>query len=890
MRWFYKLSLRLRSLFRKSHVERELSEELRFHLEKLIEEKVAKGVKREQARDASLRELGGLDQIKEECRDMRRVSYIESFIQDVRYGLRLLLHNASFTAVAVATLALGIGANTAIFSVAAAALLRPLPYRDSGRLVVIWNQLHRLGLEQFPASFADYYDYGSSNRVFEDIAAFQPTHLDLAGGDQPERVYGIRASANLFPLLGVNAERGRTLLGEENQPGRRSVVLLSDALWKRRYGGDPGVLGRTTVLDGEACTVVGILPPDFRFSLGGSLAPDVWLPLVLRPDPERQMGGLELVARLKREIPLEEAQASMKALAAALEQRYHLYRGPHGEDAGYDVSVIPMRQQVFGSLREGLLILLGAVGFVLLIACANVANLLLARGNGRRREIAMRAALGASQNRLMRQLLTEGLLLALFGAAVGMVLARWSIKLLVSLSPQDAMHLLALRLDGSVLAFAAGLAVLTALVFGFVPAWHFSKADLNAALRESGWSAGSASRHLLSSFLVVAEVALSLMLLASAGLLIRSLGLLEEVNPGFRPENILTARISLPATQYRDDARVENFYSQLLERVRALPGVQSASLISALPLSGAATRDPFSIEGRPWQPHGASGIPQVADFQAVGAGYFRAMGIPLLKGRDFSDHDTKDAPPAAIVNQTLVRGFWPDRDPIGQHIMLGAPRPGVPWLTIVGVASDVRTAGLESAPIPQIYVLQQQHPVRSMLLVMRISPGAPDPIAGVRNITQTLDPSRPIYGVATMGDILMQSIASRRYTATLLGFFAFLAVVLAAIGIYGVISYSVAQRTQEMGVRMALGAQRAAVLLLVVGQGFRLTLMGVGIGILGALALTRLLGSLLYGLKPTDPITYVAVSLILSAVALLASYIPAQRAAKVDPMVALRYE
>jgi putative ABC transport system permease protein len=882
MHWYQRL-------FRRARTERQLDAELRFHLEQQIADYVATGMTPEEARRRARLEFGGLDQVKEECRDVGAARFIETLIQDMRYGLRQLGRNPGFTTVAIITLALGIGANTAIFSVVNAALLRPLPYPNPSRLVVVWNQLKLVGLNHFPASLADYSDYKSSNKVFESIAAIRPAYLDLTAAGQPERVYGIRASANVFPLLGVSAERGRTFTDQENQPGRDNVALLSDALWKRRYGGDPAIIGKTVTLDGSSYTVVGILPRGFRFSTGSPDMPDVWLPLALGPDPERQAGGNEMIARMKPNVSLRQAQADMKTVAARLEEQYHLYRGPHGEDAGYGVSVVPLQQQIFGSLRDALLLMLAAVGFVLLIACANVGNLLLARSNSRQREITVRAALGASPNRLARQLLAESLPLALFGGGFGLIFAEWGVRLLTSLSPDDASRIVAARLDPAVLLFTAGIALLTALISGFGPAVRASKANLNAALKEGEQSTGASSNR-LGSGLMVAQVALSLILLTGAGLLVRSLLRLKNVSLGFDPENIITARISLPASEYRDHVRVEGIYSKLLDRVRRLHGIRSASLISVLPLSGAASRDPFSIEGRPWRPHGADGVPQVANLQVVAVDYFHTMRIPLLKGRDFSKHDAGGAPPVAIVNQALVRGFWPGRDPIGQHIMMGAPRPGAAWLTIVGVAGDVRNTALDAAPIPQIYVTRLQQPVRTMTLVLETGPGSDDAISGVRRILHSLDPKRPLYAVFTMDEILSKSVATQRYNAALLSLFALLAATLAAVGIYGVVSYSVNRQTHEIGIRMALGAQKSDVLRMVVGQGLKLTLAGVAIGVAGALALTRFVSSLLYGVKPIDALTFTGVSVLLTAVALLACYIPARRAAKVDPMVALRHE
>jgi putative ABC transport system permease protein len=882
--------IRLGGLFRKRRREREMAEELESHLQMHIEDNLRSGMTPEEARRQALIKLGGLEQVKEDCRDARDVRFIKELFQDIRYGLRQLRRNPGFTVVAVLTLALGIGANTAIFSVVDAALLRPLPYRDPDRLVMVWNQLHRLGLNQFPASYADYSDYKTGNRVFDDIAAFEPAHFDLAG-NQPERVLGMRTSANLFPLLGVKAELGRTFLSEENQPGRNGVVVLSDALWRRRFGADPAVLGKSITLDGGLYMVIGILPRTFRFSIGGPVYPDVWLPIALHPDPQRQTSGLQLIARLRKGVSVAEATVNMKAIALRLAQQFHLYRGPHGEDAGYDVTVVPLRDQVFGALRGGLLIMLGAVGFVLLIACANVSNLLLARGTARRKEIAVRASLGASRGRISRQLLTESLLLGVGGAGAGMGLARWGIQALTALSPNDASRLLDVHINGAVLTFVGALVLLTTVIFGVVPAAQSSGAGLNLPLAETRRSAtASVSRHRFSSALVVGEVALSLVLLAGAGLLLASLLALVRINPGFNPENVVTARVSLPQSEYRQAHQVADFYNQLVVRLQQAPEVASAGLTSMLPLADGIYRNPFSIEGRQWQSQGADGVPQVANFEAVTPGYFQTLQIPLLRGRLFSALDGPEQAPVAIVSRTLVRGFWPDRDPLGRHIMMGAPRPGVPWLTIVGVVGDVHASGLDSPPIPQIYVPQNQHPSHTMAMVLRTPAGARKTVPFILNTVHQLDPARPVYDISTMDAALSSSVASRRYDALLLGLFAALALLLAAIGLFGTVSYSVTQRTNEIGIRMALGAERNDVLKMVIGQGLRLALIGVTIGIAGALALTRFLSSLLYGVKPTDPLTFVAVSLILIAVALIACYIPARRAAKVDPMVALRYE
>lgn len=814
-----------------------------------------------------------------------------ALVQDLRYALRMLVRNRGFTAVAVLTLALGIGPNTAIFSLVNAALLRPLPYKDPDQLVMVWEQLKKLGINRFAAPLANYMDYRAENQVFQDIAAFEYAHFDATTGDQPERIFGMRITANLFPLLGIEAALGRTFVSEESAPGRDAVVVLSNARWQRRFGADRGVVGKRLLLDGRLFTVIGVMPRSFRFSVGGSDLPDVWVPMVIHPDPNRSQGRLQLIGRLKPGVSVDQASASMKTVAARLEGEYHLYRGPHGEDPGYDVAVVPLRQNLTGDARESLLVMLGAVGFVLLTACANVASLLLARATSRQREIAVRAALGANRPRLIRQVLTESLLLSLIAGGLGLVLAIWGIRILVAGSPYPVLGLLNTDLDGSVLVFTLGVSILTALIFGLAPAVQRTKINLSEAMKESARSSGASRSHRrFQQGLVVVEVALSLVLVIGAALLIRSFLSLQRVNLGFIAEKVMTAQLSLPPFEYRENYQVAAFFQQLLDRVASLPSVKFSGIVSSLPLSGGAGRDPFSIEGRPWRLSGANRIPQVADYQAAGPGYFRAMQIPLLQGRDFTPGDTQGTAPVAIINETLVRGFWPGENPIGKHLMIGAPRPGAPWLTVVGVVADVRSAGPELTPIPQIYASHLQNPLRSMTLVVRSVSDPKVVISAVRSEVLALDRNLPVYGVSTMEQVLSDSLSPRRYTLVLLGTFAVLSLVLAAVGLYGAISYWVAQRTHEIGVRMALGARRGDVLRLVLRQAMILTAIGVGGGLVGALAVTRVLSSLLFGVKPTDPATFVAVPILLTGVALLASYIPARRATKVDPIVALRYE
>jgi putative ABC transport system permease protein len=879
-------------LFHRRRRDEELDEEVQAHLRMATQERMEQGETAEQARASAVREFGNVTLVKEVTREMWGWGFWETCSQDVRYSLRQLKRNPGFTTVAVLTLALGIGANTAIFSVVNAVLLRPLPYRQPGQLVMVWEQLPALGLDSFASPLANYFDYQSQNRVFEDIAAIENAHFDLNAGDQPERIFGMRASANLFPLLGVAPTLGRAFTLDENKPGHANVALLSDSLWQRRFGADRSIIGKTISLDGNLFTVVGVMPRDFRFSVGLPELPQVWLPVAFQADPDRSIGRLQLMARLKPGVSLEQARTEMKTIAGRLEQQYHLYRGPHGEDAGYTVAVFPLRQEITGDLHSILLVMLGAVGLVLVIACVNMANLLLARAATREKEFAVRAALGAGRARLARQLLTEGVTLALIGGGLGLLLAFRGLAPLVALSPYDTLRVLGVGIDGRVLGFTLVVSLLTGVLFTLAPALQGSRVDLSSSLKQ-GAAVGAmiAFRSRFRQALVVAEVALSLVLLVGAGLLIRSFAALQSVKPGFQPEKVMTTRLSLPTTEYSDDSKVSAFFGRLLERVAALPGVTSAGAISSLPIAGGASRDPFSIEGRSWKEADPStGTPQVASFEVISPGYFHTLQIPLLDGRDFSASDTHGALPVAIINATLARGFWPDESPLGKHIVLGASRPGVPWLTIVGVAGDVRNGGLETKPWPQIYVPQMQSPSPSMTLVIRTAIDAGGLASVVQREVMALDKNRPVYGTATLDQLLADTVAPRRYNMLLLGTLAALALGLAAIGIYGVTSFWVTRRTHEFGIRLALGADRHDVVAMVVGEGMILALVGVAIGLCGAWFLARIVASLLYGVRPVDPPTFLATALLQSGVAWLACYLPARRATKVDPMVALRYE
>jgi putative ABC transport system permease protein len=890
MRWMYKFPLRLRSLFRKNHVEGELNDELRFHLEKLVQENVARGVTQEEARYAALRELGGAEQIKEECRDMRHVNLMENVLQDVRYGIRQLRRNPGFTAIAVITLALGIGANTAIFSVVNGVLLRPLPYPDARRLVTVWEANPKQGYLQQAASPADFMDWKTQNQVFTGIAAFVNWGANLSGGERPERVNATLVSASLFGVLGVKPLLGRTFVPEDQQVVPGQVAILSYSLWRRRFGADRGLVGRTVNISGRAITVVGVMPPGFRFP--GELQADggylnrpaaLWFPLS-RPPGEwkiRDFHYLQVIARLKPGVNLTQATAQMTSLQRRIMEQHV------GVDLGSATTLIPLHLAAVGKVRKVLLILLGTVLFVLLIACVNVANLVLARASARSREFALRAALGAGRRRLVRQLLTESLLLSGLGGALGLVLAELGVQALLVLGPANLPRLNEIHIDSWVLIFTILVSVVTGLLFGLVPAFKASALDLNQPLKEGGWSTGEGiRRNRLRRALLVTEVALAMVLLVGAGLMVQSLARLEEVNPGFDPEHLLTLQMTLAGPEYPKEQQQAAFFHQVLARIRTLPAVTASAATTALPLTGENDGYSVGIEGRPTGPNSHM---LTADYAAVTPEYFRTLGIPLLRGRTFTEHDNEKAAPLVIVNQTFARRYFPNENPIGKRIHVGNDKhPG--YSEIVGVVGDIRHNGLNTEVNPAMYECYLQSPTPWMDVAVRTASDPMSIATAVRREIAAVDKDEPISKLRTMKQVMAGSVAQPRFRTLLLTMFAFLALILAAVGLYGVMSYTVAQQTQEMGIRLALGATPSDILMLSLSPGILWTVVGIGIGLIFALGLTRVLSSLLYTVRPDDPATFAAVSLLFVAVALLASYIPARRAAKVDPMVALRYD
>ncbi len=813
---------------------------------------------------------------------------MESLIKDIRYGVRSLLKHPGFTCIAVLTLALGIGANTAIFSVVNAVLLRMLPFREPDRLVMVWEDASLAGFPRNTPAPANYADWKSQNQVFEEMAALDQRSFNLTGDGEPEKIEANGVTANFFGLLGIKPILGRVILPEEDKPEANKVVMLSYSLWQQRYGGDRGVVGRELLLNGEKYTVVGVMPAGFQFMESRI---GLWVPIAFTSETLTQRGShyLIVVARTKPGVTLAQANADIHTIQQRIAR-------DHPDQAGrLSAFVMPLREQLAGDVRRPLLVLLVAVGFVLMIACANIANLSLSRAASRRREIAVRAALGASRVHIVRQLLVESLLLATAGGVCGLVLASWSFAFLQRLIPDGLALSTKLTLDLPVLGFTLLLALLTAVVFGLVPAFQASKTDLNEALKQGGGRTGlNAGGNRLRSIMVVTEVALALVLLVGAGLLIQTFLKLRDQYSGLRPENVLTLRTVLPRSKYPEQPQRAAFYKQVLERVKSLPGVVSAGYATSIPLAWKGGTSGFFPEGRTVERASAEGLSYDANHRQVSADYLKTMGIPLLRGRSISDGDDERALPVAIINETMARQYWPGEDAIGKRFKLGDPEDDIPWITIVGVAGDVRQMGVDEPVKAEMYIpyrqIKDQQWYAPRDLVIRTAVDPLSIVAAARNEIHKVDPAQPISNIRTMDEVLGEETASRRLGMTVLTIFAALALLLATLGIYGVVAYFVVQHTQEIGVRVALGAQRRDILGLVLGKGMTLTLLGVGIGLGVAFALTRLMASLLYGVGTTDPLTYATIALLLTAVAFVACYLPARRATKVDPMVALTYE
>jgi putative ABC transport system permease protein len=811
---------------------------------------------------------------------------VDTFWQDIRFGFRTLLRSPPTSAVALLTLALGIGANTAIFSVVNGVLLEPLPYPDPDALVVVLESNPGLGFPRFSVSPPNFDDWRHQNQVFESMAAISRGRFNLTGGDRPEAVPGEQVTPELFRVLGVQPVLGRGFLPEEGRPGGPRVAVLSHGLWQRRFGSDRAALHRQILIDGESFTVIGVMPPGFELRS----QTQIWLPLPWDFTPDSRGGHfLSVLARLKPGVSLEKARTEMKAIAARLEQQYP------DSNHGWTTEVRRLHDALVEDVRPALVLLLAAVAFVLLIACANVANLLLARLAAREREIAVRTALGAGRARLVRQMLTESLVLFFVGGVLGLLLAAWATRVMMALYGEGLPRRQAIALDGRVLLFTLLLSLVTGLVFGLVPALSATSGGLFGALKEGGRAvAGGARGRLLRNLLVVGEVAVALVLLVGAGLLLRSFARLRAVDPGFHPQGVLTAEITLPDQKYEPAERQIAFTRELLDRLRAIPGVQSADTVFPLPLGGNGFVLAFAVQGRPDTSSQDSSLH--ANIRLVTPDFFRTLGIRLLQGRAFTSHDDPQSVPVIVVNKTMADRIWPGESPIGKRITFGdTQKPDVQWMEVVGVVADIHHRTLDQDPGSEVYWPQLQNPVGGQLSIVLKTAGEPTKLAGaVRAAVRAVDSDLPVDRVRPLESVVAEALAGSRFQTVLLGIFAGAALLLAAIGVYGVISYSVAQRTHEIGIRMALGARRPEVLGLVIRQGMALVLAGVGLGLALAVLLlawlSERLAKFIYGGSAFDPLPLIAVPLVLLAVALLANWLPARRATRVDPLVALRSE
>jgi putative ABC transport system permease protein len=879
--WLRALASRIRWLFSSHDQDKEFTQELDDHLAMSTEENVRRGMPWEEANRAARLRLGGLTQLRETNRELRGLPLAETMFQDLRYALRSLRKNPGFTASVILTLGLGIGATTGIFSVVNGVLLRPLPFPAQNHLVMLWEK-DKEGLRS-NTSWATVTDWNKENHSFTGIAAVSLWLPTIIGPNDAENLVGFRVSSGFFEVMGVRPERGRGFLPSEDVRGNNYVVVLSHGLWRRRFGGDPGIVGQSIQLGSSTYRVLGILPSSFPsvFSSDPRKPADIYTPLAYDatlPYACRDCRHLRAVARLKDNVSITQASSEMSQISESLFRQYPAdYSAP-------GITLIPLKDYLVGDVRQILLALLGSVGFVLLIACVNVASLLMGRASRRRREVALRAALGASRSRIIGQFLTESVLISLLGGAFGLLVASNGISILQRLQPGNLPRLQNVQIDQWTLAFTIGLSAFTGLVFGLAPALRSSRPDLNEALKEGGKSTAGRARHRLRNLLVVADVAFALVLLAGAGLMMKSFVRLLEVKPGFEPSKTLTMNISLWGPKSKDP-EAALFYEQVLERIHVLPGVESAAIVSQLPLGGNSDKYGVHAEGKslPNPENDPS-----ADRYSISPAYFKTMHIPVLSGREFNSGDRGNSTMVVLVNETAARQLWMGEDPIGKRLRLGDVKG--PWRTVVGVVGDVLHKGLDAPHTLQLYVPNQQWVDSTVVLVVRAVRDPATLAPSVRAEIASVEAQVPVSEVATMEEIVSASIGQQRFSVLLFGLFAVIALVLAAVGIYGVISYATAERTNEIGIRMALGARPSEVLKLVVSEGMMPTLLGIILGLAGAFGTTGLLGGLLYGVNPTDPTTLAIACVILIGVALLACYLPARSAVKIDPTISLRHE
>jgi putative ABC transport system permease protein len=882
------LWIRMRALFRRKSVEGELNDEVQFHFDQQVAKYIAAGTTRDEATRRARLEFGGFDQVKEECRDARGVHFLETLTQDIRYGLRMLRKSPGFTSVAVLTLALGIGPNTAIFSFVYGVLLAPLPYRDASHLVVVNETTPRVG--NVSTSYPNFLDWRAQSRSFSQMAYIEQMSFNLAGAgvSQPENINGDSVSPNFLSMMGVRPLLGRDFESSEEKAGSPRVLLLSYQLWQSHFGADRNVVGRTITLDGNDFVIIGVLPPDYRWldSSKVMLPIGVWATNNSSATERDSRGDSTVVGRLGQGVALAQARAEMEGIAANLANEY-----PADNDQ-FGIRLRPIRDAFVGNLQREILVLFAAVIFVLLIACANVANLLLVRGADRTKEIALRMAFGARRVRIVRQMLTESFVLALFGGALGLGLAVAGTRILTQLIPPGTLVGASIGLNSTVLLFTAGVVLLATLIFGIAPAVHWTNGDVQAELKEGGRTASvGAAQNRLRGMLTVMEMSLALVLLVGAGLMVKSLYKLINVNPGFQPDRVLTMEMYLSSQRYSKDPAVLNFWQQVLDGVRALPGVESAALGTDIPLTDNHNRTDITIEGMALPKPGSFPHP---DVHAVSPDYVRAMGMTLERGRTFTEADNEHAPLVALVNDKLARQYWPNEDPVGKRFMWGHLNPSSKdapkWVTVVGVVDDTKLYGLANPGRLEVYDPFRQDVYHDMSLVVKSRLDSSALTSEIRSVVASVDKDEPIFAIVTMNRLISDDVSAPRLALVLLGVFSGLALVLAAIGIYGVVSYSVAQRTHEIGVRMTLGAQPRDVLRMVLGQGGKMAAIGIAIGIVAAFGLTQLMSTLLFSVDASDPATFAAVALVLVLVAIFACYVPARRAMRVDPMVALRHE
>jgi predicted permease len=876
-----------RRFFRRNYWERERSREIESYLEIETAENVVRGMPTDEARYAARRKLGNVTQLREEIYGMNSIGFLETLWQDVRFALRMLRKSPGFTAIAIITLALGIGANTAIFSVVYAVLLKPLPYVHPNQLVSVFEAAPKKGIPVDAFSYPNFVECRDHNRVFSQMAGYNAHDLTLTGAGEPTTVHTIVVTPEIFSLLGARPLVGRGFYPEDGKRGAAPVVILSENLWRSRFGANRNLIGHSISLDMRSFTVVGIMPASFRFPLDEASG-DVWIPVVQDPLWSGFMSlpagarWLITVGRLKPGVSIGQAQANMDTISARLAREF-----PAG-DSRWTIRVQTLQEETVGDVRSALLVLLGAVGLVLLIACANIANLLLARATSRAREIALRIALGAGRKRIIRQLFTESVLLGLLGGFAGILLAYWGVHGIISFLPPGLPRAQTIHVDGWVLAFALVTSVAASFIFGLAPALFAALSSVQASLSQGAARSGeSGAGRRMRNLLAAAEIALAMVLLVAAGLLIRSFIALTSVDPGFNARHLVTAEISLPQFQYSKPAQWVAFSKDLLERIHAQPGLKDSAIGIPLPIADNFGSLPFNIVGNPPLP---PGISLTAQWESVSAGYFRVMETPLLRGRVFNSQDSPMAPRVVIISEALARRYFPNQDPLGRQLKFTFLKQNTFPRKIVGVVGDVHDVALNKAPGPMMYVPYAQAPVWGAVLVVRSSLSTASVAAAIRHETHQIDKDLPVTNIESLPEALSASVAQPRFRMLLLGLFGVIALVLAAVGIFGVISYSVSRRTHEIGIRMALGATPASVLRLILAESGKLVLLGLAVGVPAALGLTRFLSTLLFAVRPADPLTFAGVAFLLAIVGLAASYFPARRAMRVDPMEALRYE